>query len=100
MQKDLRFLIAFPGKAPFWILCLSATTTFAQGIVNFNNHIAAGGDHGVYICYPNQPVVGTSYLAELYYVDPADSVLKPVPVSISKFRVTSTASPGPGLEKP
>ena len=69
----------------------------SQGIVNFNNNgVPTPPDHKVYFDFVGHlpGVVGTNYLAELYYVDPADSVLKPVAVSISKFRVTSTGSPG------
>ncbi len=83
------------------LITLMAGVGFAFGqagtTLNFNNNgVAVGGDHKVYFdSVGNQPgVVGQNFQAELYYVDPVTSSLTPWAASISKFRVTSTASPG------
>ncbi len=87
-------------KSPAILLTLLACVGLALGqgtTINFNNHgVAVNGDHKVYFDQVgNQPgVVGTNYWAELFYVDPTTSALTPWPPSISKFRVTSTLSPG------
>ena len=62
-----------------------------------NNGVNVGGDHFVYIYSPGgAKLVGTNFVAELYYgaagTEPAN--LTPLVSSISKFRVTSTSSPG------
>lgn len=83
------------------LLTLMAGIGFALGqgtTMSFNNNgVATGGDHKVYFdSVGNQPgVVGTNYWCELFYVDTtAGNALTPLASSISKFRVTSTASPG------
>ncbi len=87
-------------KSPAILLTLLASVGLALGqgtTINFNNNgVAVGGDHKVYFdSVGNQPgVVGTNFVAELLYVDPATSALTPWAPSISKFRVTSTLSPG------
>jgi hypothetical protein len=65
-------------------------------VVNFNNNVLTDGDHKVYFDFVGNgaDVVGTNYVAELYYADPATSALTPFATSISKFRVTTTTSPG------
>ncbi len=63
--------------------------------ISFNNSVLTSGDHKVYFDAIGGPLaVGTNMVAELYYVDPTTSALTPWAVSISKFRVTTTASPG------
>jgi len=81
------------------LLTLMAGVSFVLGQgsqISFNNSVLTSGDHKVYFdSIGNQPgVVGTNYVAELLYVDPATSALTPFAASISKFRVTTTASPG------
>jgi len=84
-------------KTPATLLILLAGVRFALGQgsqVSFNNSVLSG-DHKVYFDSVGQgPVVGTNFVAELLYVDPATSALTPWAPSISRFRVTTTASPG------
>src|SRR5207248_1066260 len=65
-------------------------------VVNFNNNVITTGDHKVYDDFVGNGscLLGTNYVAELYYVDPGTSSLTPFADSISKFRITSTTSPG------
>ena len=87
-------------KFKFVILAMLAQsfTCFGQGTVNFNNNISVGGDHLVYLDIPlgSNPVVGTNYVAELYYgpLGTPESSLIPLASSLSHFRITSTTSPG------
>ncbi len=87
-------------KSPIFLLALLAGMGLAQGQgsqINFNNNgIAVGGDHKVYFgsVGDGAGVVGTNFWADLLYVDPATSALTPWAPSISKFRVSTTASPG------
>src|ERR1043166_744937 len=72
---------------------------FGQGsVVDFNNNNLTDGDHKVYGCVfdfgGGQPLLGTNYVAELYYVDPATSSLTPFAGSISRFRLSTTVFPG------
>jgi hypothetical protein len=81
------------------LLTLMAGVGFALGQgtqVTFQNSVLLAGDHKIYFdTVGNQPgVVGTNYSAELFYVDPTTSALTPWAASISKFRATSTSSPG------
>jgi len=72
---------------------------YSQGSVSFNNNgVAVGGDHDVYNGDPvgGTKLVGTNYVAELYFgaAGTAEASLTPLAASISKFRITSTSSPG------
>src|ERR1051326_17245 len=67
---------------------------FSQGTVSFVNSESAGGDHKVYAdTVGGTALTGTNYVAELYFGTDAAS-LQPLVASISKFRVSTTASPG------
>src|SRR5260370_15792706 len=81
------------------LLTLMAGVSFVLGQgtqVSFNNSVLTSGDHKVYFdaIGAGAGVVGTNMVAELYYVDPTTSALTPWAVSLSKFRVTTTGSPG------
>jgi len=68
-----------------------------QSVVSFNNNgVSVGGDHKVYFDFVGNGagVIGTNFVAELYYVDPASSSLTPVAASISRFKSSTTISPG------
>src|SRR5438045_9746316 len=86
------------------LLIWMAGLGFALGqgsVVYFNNTFLTTGDHKVYFDFVGNGagLVGTNYVAELYYVDPATSSLTPFADSISKFRRTTTISPGIWLGK-
>ena len=81
----------------FFALLTLALNCFGQGTVNFNNNFTAGGDHLVYSDFPGgTKLVGTNYVAELYYgpLGMPEASLVPLASSISHFRVTSTTAPG------
>ncbi len=78
-----------------------STNCFGQGSwVSFNNNgVPVGGDHKVYfdsVDPAGPPVVGTNYVAELYYAPgpPDDGSLTPFVPSISQFRQPFTTVPG------
>src|SRR5260221_9018349 len=79
------------------ILMAGVSLTLGQGrtINSNNNGVRFGGDHKVYFDINQNGVVGTNYWAELFYVDTtAGNALTPLASSISRFRVSTTLSPG------
>jgi hypothetical protein len=77
---------------------LMAGNGWAQGTVAFRNDAGVvGGNHLVYADYVGgTKLVGTNYVAELYYGPdgaPASSLV-PLPNSISPFRAPTTPAPG------
>jgi hypothetical protein len=76
---------------------LFASSVVAQSVVDFNNNRAfvTPADRLVYtISGPNQtPLVGTNYVAQLYYGADATSLV-PVTSAPARFRLPTTTAPG------
>jgi hypothetical protein len=76
---------------------LLASSLMGQGVVDFNNNrvFATPADRLVYTYAvpPGQPVVGTNYVAQLYYGADFFS-LQAVTTAPARFRVPTTTAPG------
>jgi hypothetical protein len=79
---------------PFVVLLVGVTGALAQ-VVDFNNNrtFTTPGDRLVRDSDMTTPLVGTNYVAQLYYGADASS-LQPVTSTPARFRVETTASPG------
>jgi hypothetical protein len=68
---------------------------YAQGVVDFNNNrvFATTADRLIYDYPGGAPLVGTNYVAQLYYGTGASSLV-PVTSAPARFRVPTTAVPG------
>src|SRR5262245_59037196 len=83
-------------------LALVTSSALSQGTVNFNNNgLIAGNPPSVlvYLGDPAEdgtPLVGTNWVAQLYYGAPGtpESALVPVESSPALFRPPTTSSPG------
>lgn len=79
---------------PVLILFVGVIGVFAQGTVDFNNNrtFATTADRLVRFS-TGQPVVGTNYMAQLYYGADAGN-LRAVTTAPARFRVPTTTQPG------
>jgi len=82
------------------LLAAAASTAVCQGNLVFLNNVPfqtpdpTGGNRLVYLdAIGGTKLVGTQYLAELYYGPDAGS-LQPLPTAIAHFRVPTTLQPG------
>lgn len=82
-----------------FILCsalfVGVTSAVAQGTVDFSNNrtFVTVADRLVRDYYGN-PIVGTNYVAQLYYGATSAESLVPVTTAPARFRVPTTTSPG------
>ena len=84
-------------KRTLFIICglISSFTVCAQTVVDFNNLRAfvTPGDRLIYDYPSGVPLVGTNYVAQLYYGTDAASLV-PVTTAPARFRVPTTTAPG------
>lgn len=74
-------------------LVTTACATFAQGTVDFNNrNLGTANDYLVRFADTLAPVVGTKYVAQLYYGATVDSLTAVGAPAL--FRIETTTSPG------
>src|SRR6185369_4727134 len=64
------------------------------GVVTFQNTETAGANHKVYQFPGGEFLVGTQWVAELYYLDTGTGSLNPIVASISHFKTSTTTAPG------
>jgi hypothetical protein len=75
----------------------SAVTSFSQGVVNFNNNnLPSPPDRAVY-WMPGVPVVGTNYLAQLYWSTDGGGCFTAVTNAPARFRPAGVGIPGTWL---
>lgn len=77
---------------PFVVLLVGVTGALAQGVVNFNNNVLAEPPDRTVYNADGTALVGTNFIAQLYYGTSADS-LQPH-TGTAFFRPTTTGSPG------
>ena len=79
-------------------LLLGTATVFPQGTVNFNNNGLIAGNPPSVLVYlaPGFPLVGTNWVAQLYYGAPGSSEVSLIPVATppAPFREPTTSLPG------
>ena len=75
------------------ILAVFCIPAFGQGVVNFNNNVLPPPPDRLIRFPDGTPVVGTNYVAQLYYGATPDS-LQVHTAAPSRFRVPTTQSPG------
>ena len=78
---------------PFLVLLVGVTGAMAQGVVNFNNNVLQAPPSRLVLSDTGAPLVGTNWAAQLYYGTTADSLQAHTALP-SRFRVTTTMSPG------
>jgi hypothetical protein len=73
-------------------------TSFAQGVVNFNNNVLTPPpDRTVYLSSSGTPVVGTNFVAQLYWSTDGGTCFTSVTAAPARFRPAGTSPAGTWL---